>query len=270
MAVIYLDRPVQEGDPIGSVYDSTRTQTKPLTMDQLNEAYKKMSIYGDTYGDIVAPMPVDNASGINNIPSGINNIPSGIELTAPINNIQPYIPVTNQGDGQGNNNNIFKSYSLYNDEFDPNNKRYMENKTGIAGILEFLQKISPTAMLYRAGKTGIENIQKHFADKKENQRLADLVQQRSIHNIQRGLDDDPRGTGKGISSMLETQYSVHANENQANNAAAQAAQAAINERAARTRESFRGNQGGGGGAAPGTGSSGPPGRNYNKGGIVTL
>jgi hypothetical protein len=103
-----------------------------LTMDQLNEAYKKMSIYGDTYGDIVAPMPVDNASGI-------NNIPSGIELTTPINNIKPYLPVTNLGGD--NDNNIFKSYSLYNDKFDPNNKRYMENQTGIAGILERLKNV---------------------------------------------------------------------------------------------------------------------------------
>ena len=34
----------------------------PLTMDQLNEAYKKMSIYGNTYGVDNNQTQVDNTS----------------------------------------------------------------------------------------------------------------------------------------------------------------------------------------------------------------
>jgi len=268
MAINFLNRPVQEGDPIGSVY-------QPLTMNQLNKAYEEMSIYGDSYKNTVAPMAVDNASGINNNASGINNI----DLTSsPINNILPYIPVTPQGDGR-DNDDMFKSYYKYNDPQDPFFKT-RENKTGLAGLIDLYKKLSPMSMIYRAGKTGIENIQKHFADKKENQKLADLAQQRTRQNeidiIQNRLDNDPRGTGKGISSMLETQYSVHANENQANNAAARAAvQTAINAEAARTRESFRGNGGGRNQGSFNTGGGkemmAKGGRiGYGTGGIVTL
>ena len=240
-------------------------------MEQLNAIYNDMSVYGDTYKNTVAPKEV-------NIPSGINNI----DLTStPINNIQPYLPIIPQGDGR---DDIFeKSYYKYNDDKDPFFKT-RENKTGLAALFELYQKYSPLANIMKMGKTGVENIQKYFADKKENQRLADLAQQKTRQNeidiIQNKLDNDPRGTGKGISSMLETQYSVHANENQANNAAARAAvQTAINAEAARTRESFRGNGGGRnqGGGAFGVDRSGGKERmakggriGYGTGGIVTL
>ena len=272
MAINFLNRPVQEGDPIGSVY-------QPLTMNQLNKAYEEMSIYGDSYKNTVAPMAVDNASGINNNASGINNI----DLTSsPINNILPYIPVTPQGDGRGN----YSGITTIGRRDDPENNFGMtqeqinQNRTRLASLIDLYKKLSPMSMIYRAGKTGIENIQKHFADKKENQRLADLAQQRTRQNeidiIQNRLDNDPRGTGKGISSMLETQYSVHANENQANNAAARAAvQTAINAEAARTRESFRGNGGGRNQGSFNTGGGkemmAKGGRiGYGTGGIVTL
>ena len=51
------------------------------------------------------------------------------------------------------------------------------NKTsGIAGLLELLQKISPMANIMKLGKTGIETAQKYFADKKETERLEALAQ----------------------------------------------------------------------------------------------
>ena len=95
-----------------------------LTMDQLNAVYNNMSVYGDTYKNSVAPMAV-------------NTIPS-IPDVAPINNI-PVLPM--QYINQGGNNDIFKSYYKYNEPLDPNNMRGMENKTGLAGILEGLQKV---------------------------------------------------------------------------------------------------------------------------------
>ena len=95
-----------------------------LTMDQLNAVYNNMSIYGDTYKNSVAP-------------TAVNTIPS-IPDVAPINNI-PVLPM--QYINQGGNNDIFKSYYKYNDPLDPNNMRGMENKTGLAGILEGLQNV---------------------------------------------------------------------------------------------------------------------------------
>ena len=51
------------------------------------------------------------------------------------------------------------------------------NKTsGIAGLLELLQKISPMGMIYKAGNNIITNTQKYFADKKETERLEVLAQ----------------------------------------------------------------------------------------------
>jgi len=227
------------------------------------------------------------------------NVPSGLETidltSAPISNIKPYLPIIPQGEGR---DDIFESYRLYNDKKDPNYIRGMEpqNKNWLAELFKGIASIPKMYMEYGPmgqAKKGFEYLKEKDRVAKENQRLADLVQERTRQNeidiIQRGLDDDPRGTGKGISSMLETQYSVHANENETNNAAARAAaQAAINERAASVRESFRGNQGGGGGGARGTSSSQPGGNvgglgghgparwkeggriRYGEGGIVTL
>ena len=93
-------------------------------MDQLNAVYNNMSVYGDTYKNSVAP-------------TAVNTIPS-IPDVAPINNI-PVLPM--QYINQGGNNDIFKSYYKYNDPLDPNNMRGMENKTGLAGILEGLQNV---------------------------------------------------------------------------------------------------------------------------------
>ena len=134
-----------------------------LTMEQLNAIYNDMSVYGDTYGDTVAPMPVDNASGINNI-----------DLTsAPISNIKPYLPIIPQGEGR---DDIFeKSYYKYNDDKDPFFKT-RENKTGLAALFELYQKYSPLANIMKMGKTGIETAQKYFVDKKETERLEALAQ----------------------------------------------------------------------------------------------
>ena len=135
-------------------------------MDQLNAAYNNMSIYGDSYGVDGNKTQIDNSSGINNI-----------DLTsAPINNIQPYLPIINQGGDQGGDNDIFKSYYKYNDDKDPFFKT-RENKTG-PGLLSLLKDkymqygIIPNIL--KAGKTGIETAQDWYAKKKEKDLMAEI------------------------------------------------------------------------------------------------
>ena len=163
-----------------------------MTMDELNAIYNNMSVYGDTYENTVAPMPVDNASGINNI-----------DLTsAPINNIQPYLPVTNQGDGGDNDNDIFKSYYKYNDPLDPNNMRGMENKTGLAGIFEGLQNVdfknilgnipTPFNLARKSLKFITERNEKIQQEKFETERLAaaaKVEQIRQAEENRKGLEE---------------------------------------------------------------------------------
>ena len=151
MAVIYLDRPVQEGDPLGSVYDPTRTQdftnnnSIPFlansvgTNTQTNQIsntggefdffnnlnfgtdFTKQNLggYGTFSGEYLDPT----------VTSPINTTPvlEGIQTAAPIDMIPaPITPLTNQG---GNNDDggittINNSNNLYNKEI---NDSYLGN-----------------------------------------------------------------------------------------------------------------------------------------------
>jgi len=158
-----------------------------LTMDQLNAIYNDMSVYGDTYKNSVAPMAVNtNVASIPNV--------------EPINNIQPYLPIINQGGNDGgittiNNridsndptfrdpfNDILENY-IQKNEVNPNEflEKYsddmfnvQETKSkgiGIQSLVDLYKKYSPMGMVYRAGNNIVTNTQKYFADKKEDQRL---------------------------------------------------------------------------------------------------
>jgi len=163
-----------------------------LTMDQLNAVYNDMSVYGDTYKNSVAPMAVNtNVASIPNV--------------AQINNIQPYLPIINQGGNDGgittiNNridsndptfrdpfNDILENY-IQKNEVNPNEflEKYsddmfnvQETKSkgiGIQTLIDAYKKFSPIGMIYKAGNNIITNTQKYFADKKENERLEALAQ----------------------------------------------------------------------------------------------
>ena len=144
-----------------------------LTMDQLNAVYNNMSVYGDTYKNSVAP-------------TAVNTIPS-IPDVAPINNI-PVLPM--QYINQGGNNDIFKSYYKYNDPLDPNNMRGMENKTGLAGILEGLQNVdfknilgnipTPFNLARKSLKFIIERNEKIQQEKFNTQRIANAARVEQI------------------------------------------------------------------------------------------
>jgi len=261
-----------------------------LTMNQLNKAYEEMSIYGDPYKNTVAPMAVDNASGINNNASGINNI----DLTSsPINNILPYIPVTPQGDGRDNDSGI----TTIGRRDDPENNFGMtqeqinQNRTGILQSLLSLPGKAIEAYLKYGPMGQVKRGYKYLKEKQrvaaENQKLnekqliKDLLTKETAYNINSDYDARSDGTPTGpvgpqFGEIGYADPGVDAAENQANNAAARAAiQTAINAEAARTRESFRGNGGGRNQGSFNTGGGkemmAKGGRiGYGTGGIVTL
>ena len=135
-----------------------------MTMDELNALYNNMSVYGDTYTSPTTTIPTDPNAG-----------------QPPI--LEPLIPALpmqyiNQGGDNDNGittlkNNIGPTYNLkgLGEGINPSNKT-----SGIAGLLELLQKISPMANIMKLGKTGIETAQKYFADKKETEKLEVLAQ----------------------------------------------------------------------------------------------
>ena len=160
-------------------------------MDQLNAVYNDMSVYGDTYKNSVAPMAVN---------TNVASIPD----VAQINNIQPYLPIINQGGTEGgitslgNNridsndptfrdpfNDILENY-IQKNEVNPNEflEKYsddmfnvQETKSkgiGIQSLVDLYKKYSPMGMVYRAGNNIVTNTQKYFADKKEDQRLFEI------------------------------------------------------------------------------------------------
>jgi len=154
-------------------------------MDELNALYNNMSVYGDTYTSPTTTIPTDPNAG-----------------QPPI--LEPLIPalpmqyINQGGDNDGGITTLAPDYG-YDSVFDNTNitpKDQLQtnfeydigegtipqedidnNKTsGIAGLLELLQKISPMANIMKLGKTGIETAQKYFADKKETERLEVLAQ----------------------------------------------------------------------------------------------
>ena len=170
-----------------------------LTMDQLNAVYNDMSVYGDTYKNSVAPMAVN---------TNVASIPD----VAPINNIQPYLPIINQGGNDGgittiNNridsndptfrdpfNNILENYIQENevnpDEFlekysdDMFNVQETKSKgIGIQSLIDAYQKFSPLGMVYRAGNNIVKNTQKYFADKKETERLFEIREAKKAREL---------------------------------------------------------------------------------------
>ena len=172
-----------------------------LTMDQLNAVYNDMSVYGDTYKNSVAPMAVN---------TNVASIPD----VAPINNIQPYLPIINQsGDNDGGitsigNNRIDSNDPTFRDPFNDILENYIqENEVnpdeflekysddmfnvqetkskgiGIQSLIDAYQKFSPLGMVYRAGKSGIETAQKYFADKKETERLFEIQEAKKAREL---------------------------------------------------------------------------------------
>jgi len=171
-----------------------------LTMDQLNAVYNDMSVYGDTYKNSVAPMAVN---------TNVASIPD----VAQINNIQPYLPIINQGGTEGgitslgNNridsndptfrdpfNDILKNY-IQENEVNPNEflEKYsddmfnvQETKSkgiGIQSLIDAYKKFSPLGMVYRAGNNIVTNTQKYFADKKEDQRLFEIREAKKAREL---------------------------------------------------------------------------------------
>ena len=168
-------------------------------MDQLNAVYNDMSVYGDTYKNSVAPMAVNtNVASIPNV--------------AQINNIQPYLPIMNQGGNDGgittiNNridsndptfrdpfNDILENY-IQKNEVNPNEflEKYsddmfnvQETKSkgiGIQSLVDLYKKYSPMGMVYRAGNNIVTNTQKYFADKKEDQRLFEIREAKKAREL---------------------------------------------------------------------------------------
>ena len=169
-------------------------------MDQLNAVYNDMSVYGDTYKNSVAPMAVN---------TNVASIPD----VAQINNIQPYLPIINQGGTEGgitslgNNridsndptfrdpfNDILENY-IQKNEVNPNEflEKYsddmfnvQETKSkgiGIQSLVDLYKKYSPMGMVYRAGNNIVTNTQKYFADKKEDQRLFEIREAKKAREL---------------------------------------------------------------------------------------
>ena len=169
-------------------------------MDQLNAVYNDMSVYGDTYKNSVAPMAVNtNVASIPNV--------------AQINNIQPYLPIINQGGTEGGitslgNNRIDSNDPTFRDPFNSILENYIQKNEvnpdeflekysdkmfnvqetkskgiGIQSLVDLYKKYSPMGMIYRAGKTGIETAQKYFADKKEDQRLFEIREAKKAREL---------------------------------------------------------------------------------------
>ena len=220
-----------------------------MTMDELNALYNNMSVYGDTYTTPITTIPKDPNAGQSPI----------LEPLIPI--VKQLGPVNQGGDNDNGittlKNNIGPTYNLkgLGEGINPSN-----NKSGIAGLLEFLQKISPMANIMKLGKTGIETVQKYFADKKEDQRLKALAQ---IEQARK---------------QKEAQAIIAAAEEQATREAATAARArAANPNVYASADAQGFTSGGGGFASQNTGTNenfsnntGKGRTGYGTGGIVSL
>ena len=168
-------------------------------MDQLNAVYNDMSVYGDTYKNSVAPMAVN---------TNVASIPD----VAQINNIQPYLPIINQGGNDGGittiNNRIDSNNPTFRDPFNSILENYIqENEVnpneflekysddmfnvqetkskgiGIQSLVDLYKKYSPMGMVYRAGNNIVTNTQKYFADKKEDQRLFEIREAKKAREL---------------------------------------------------------------------------------------
>ena len=168
-------------------------------MDQLNAVYNDMSVYGDTYKNSVAPMAVN---------TNVASIPD----VAQINNIQPYLPIINQGGNDGGittiNNRIDSNNPTFRDPFNSILENYIQKNEvnpdeflekysdkmfnvqetkskgiGIQSLIDAYKKFSPLGMVYRAGNNIVTNTQKYFADKKEDQRLFEIREAKKAREL---------------------------------------------------------------------------------------
>ena len=139
-------------------------------MDELNALYNKMSVYGDTYGDTVAP----------DVPDVIEPIPDLID---------PFILPTSQGGGGGGDGGwtADTNYGTFEKEYRPDQdygewfsglkgtpsmSGYVKQKQpGLAELFEALKKNSLTSNIMKMGKTGIETAQNWYADKKAKEKI---------------------------------------------------------------------------------------------------
>ena len=140
-------------------------------MDELNALYNKMSVYGDTYGDTVAP-DVNALTGIETIPDPIED---------------PFIlPISQGGGGDGGwtadtNYGTFEKEYLPDEDFGdyfsgvkgtPSMSGYVKQKQpGLAELFEALKKYSLTSNIMKMGRTGIETAQNWYADKKAKEKI---------------------------------------------------------------------------------------------------
>ena len=232
-----------------------------MTMEELNAFYNDMSVYGDTY----------NTPPITTIPTDPNaGQPPILEPLIPALPMQ-YINENSDNDDGGITtlkNNIGPTYNLkgLGEGINPSN-----NKSGIAGLLELLQKISPMANIMKLGKTGIETAQKYFADKKEDQRLfeiqeAEKAKQLKIAQEQIRIAEEQKAMQQVIEqqAMDEQKYKQQAPQYQRPDQRDQAQN--------RQQEREQAGPGySGSGTAAEMGSFARGGRiRYGKGGIVTL
>ena len=256
-------------------------------MDQLNAVYNDMSVYGDTYKNSVAPMAVN---------TNVASIPD----VAPINNIQPYLPIINQGGTDGGittiNNRIDSNDPTFKDPFNDILENYIqENEVnpdeflekysddmfnvqetkskgiGIQSLIDAYQKFSPLGMVYRAGKSRIETAQKYFADKKEDQRLFEIREAKKARELkiaqeQIRVAEEQKAMQRVIEqqAMDEQKYKQQATQYQRSDQRDQAQN--------RQQEREQAGPGySGSGTAAEMGSFARGGRiRYGKGGIVTL
>ena len=234
-----------------------------MTMDELNALYNNMSVYGDTYTTPITTIPKDPNAG-----------------QSPI--LEPLIPIVkqlgpvNQGGDNDKGGITSIAPATYEQTYDPNlnfaeftsgvkgipsfTQEYTERPGGIQSLLDLYTKYSPMANIMKLGKTGIETVQKYFADKKEDQRLKALAQ---IEQARK---------------QKEAQAIIAAAEEQATREAATAARArAANPNVYASADAQGFTSGGGGFASQNTGTNenfsnntGKGRTGYGTGGIVSL
>ena len=144
-----------------------------MTMDELNALYNKMSVYGDTYGDTVAP----------DVPDVIEPIPDLID---------PFILPTSQGGGGGGDGGWTANDYNINQNLGPTNiTDYEAEAYGIgptwkgtwAGLLDTFSKI-PTP--FNLGKRGYDFVKEKKA-KARIQKEKDLMAEIQADNLKAAM-----------------------------------------------------------------------------------
>ena len=142
----------------------------------------------------------------------VNTNVASIPDVAQINNIQPYLPIMNQGGNDGGittiNNRIDSNDPTFRDPFNDILENYIQKNEvnpdeflekysdkmfnvqetkskgiGIQSLIDAYKKFSPLGMVYRAGNNIVTNTQKYFADKKEDQRLFEIREAKKAREL---------------------------------------------------------------------------------------